>query len=82
MASLCPVESIELHISEHMNMNMYQRNSASILISENSVCMLCGRRIPLFVTPWTVACQALLSLGFLRQEYWGGIAISSSRGSS
>ena len=23
-----------------------------------------------FVTPWTVACQAPLSMGFLRQEYW------------
>ena len=26
-----------------------------------------------FVTPWTVACQAPLSVGFLRQEYWGGL---------
>ena len=29
------------------------------------------------MTPWTVACQASLSLGFLRQKYWTG-----SRGSS
>ena len=36
----------------------------------------------LFVTPWTVACQAPLSMGFSRQEYWRGVAISSSRGSS
>ena len=27
---------------------------------------------PLFVTPWTVACQAPLSMGFSRQEYWSG----------
>ena len=33
-----------------------------------------------FVTPWTVACQVPLSIGFPRQEYW--VAISSSRGSS
>ena len=26
-------------------------------------------RVRLFVTPWTVACQALLSMGFSRQEY-------------
>ena len=26
----------------------------------------------LFETPWTVACQALLSIGFFRQEYWSG----------
>ena len=24
-------------------------------------------------TPWTVACQAPLSMGFSRQEYWGGL---------
>ena len=25
-----------------------------------------------FATPWTVACQAALSIGFPRQEYWSG----------
>ena len=25
------------------------------------------------VTPWTVACQALLSVGFSRREYWSGL---------
>ena len=39
-------------------------------------------RVQLLVTPWTVAHQALLSMGFPRQEYWSGIAISFSRGSS
>ena len=27
----------------------------------------------LFGTPWTVACQAPLSTGFPRQEYWSGL---------
>ena len=27
-------------------------------------------RVQLFVTPWTVAHQAHLSMGFSRQEYW------------
>ena len=26
--------------------------------------------VQLFATPWTVACQAPLSMGFPRQEYW------------
>ena len=26
--------------------------------------------VRLFATPWTVACQAPLSMGFSRQEYW------------
>ena len=29
--------------------------------------------VQLFVTPWTVACQAPLSMGFSRQEYWSGL---------
>ena len=26
-----------------------------------------------FVTPWTIACQTPLSIGFSRQEYWSGL---------
>ena len=32
-------------------------------------------------TLWTVARQAPLSMGLFRQEYWGGLPLSSSRGS-
>ena len=30
-------------------------------------------------TPWTVVCQAPLSLGFSRQEYWSGLPFPSPR---
>ena len=30
-------------------------------------------RVQLFVTPWTVALQAPLSMGFSRPEYWSGL---------
>ena len=33
-------------------------------------------------TPWTVAHQAPLSMGFSRQDYLGWVAMPSSRGSS
>jgi len=33
--------------------------------------------IQLFVTPWTVALQALLFMGFSRQEYWDGLPFPS-----
>ena len=37
------------------------------------VCVLCRfSRVRLFTTPWTVARQAPLSMGFPRQEYWSG----------
>ena len=29
------------------------------------------------MTPWTVACQAPLSMGFCRQEYWSGLPFPS-----
>ena len=32
---------------------------------------------PLCVTPLTIACQAPLSMGFSKQEYWRGMTFSS-----
>ena len=34
-------------------------------------------RVRLFATPWTVAHQALLSMGLSRQEYWSGLPFPS-----
>ena len=34
------------------------------------------------IIPWTVVPQASLSMEFFRQEYWSGVAIPFSRGSS
>ena len=33
----------------------------------------CFSRVQPFATLWTVACQAPLSMGFSRQEYWSGL---------
>ena len=33
----------------------------------------CFNRVQLFPTLWNVAHQALLSMGFSRQEYWSGL---------
>ena len=38
--------------------------------------------VGLFETPWTVAHQAPLSMGFLRQEYWSGLPFQSQGGLS
>ena len=32
---------------------------------------------PTLATPWTVACQAPLFMGFSRQEYWSGLPFPS-----
>ena len=48
---------------------------------EKSVCfndMLTGSVVSVsLLTPWTVACQARLSMGFSRQEYWRGLSFPS-----
>ena len=36
-------------------------------------CLSCFSHVWLCVIPWTVACQAPLSMGFSRQEYWSGL---------
>ena len=35
------------------------------------------KSLRLFVTLWTVACHAPLSMGFSRQEYWNGLPFPS-----
>ena len=34
---------------------------------------LVARLCSTLVTPWTIACQAPLSMGFSRQKYWKGL---------
>ena len=41
--------------------------------SESEVAQLCLTP----TAPWTVAHQALLSMGFSRQEYWSGVPLPS-----
>uniref|UniRef100_A0A4W2FIB7 40S ribosomal protein S27 n=1 Tax=Bos indicus x Bos taurus TaxID=30522 RepID=A0A4W2FIB7_BOBOX len=38
---------------------------------------LVAKSCPSLATPWTVACQAHLSMGFSRQEYWSGLPFPS-----
>ena len=38
---------------------------------------LVTKSCPTLMTPWTVACQATLSMGFSRQEYWSGLPFPS-----
>ena len=39
----------------------------------NRFVLSCFSRIQLFMTLWTVDHQALLSMGFPKQEYWSGL---------
>ena len=41
--------------------------------SSHAYVLSCFSHVWLFVTPWTVAHQTPLSMGFFRQEYWSGL---------
>ena len=56
-------------MSENPNLNQY------VLAATNHVLMLSCVR--LFATPWTIAHQAPLSMGFSRQEHWSGLSFPS-----
>ena len=43
------------------------------MCSTNLVLLSSLSRVWLFAIPWTVACQAPLSMGFSQQEYWSGL---------
>ena len=40
---------------------------------------LVAKSCPTLATPWTIALQAPLSMGFSRQEYWSGLPFPSPR---
>ena len=52
------------------------------MLADSSVCVcvcvcVCLSCVRLFTTPWTVTCQAPLSMEFSRQEYWSGLPCPS-----
>ena len=60
----------------HPRIDLGLLHCRQILYCLSHCCMLLSC-IQLFATPWTVACQAPLSMGFSRQEYWSGLLFLS-----
>ena len=52
-------------------------NQTSVNLRKLKVKVKLLSRVRLFVTLWTVAYQASLSMGFSRQEYWSGLPFPS-----
>ena len=53
------------------------RNKIFVFGKCNFICSCClvAKSCLTLTTPWTVACQASLSMGFPRQEYWSGLPV-------
>ena len=56
---------------QHLNASFILKR----LLTSPCMCYLLSH-VQLFVTPWTVTCQAPLSMGFSRQEYRSGLPFS------
>ena len=66
-------------VLHHLICDCWNVNSYSVWIKHLYGCACVLSRfssVQLFVIPWTVAHQAPLSMGFSRQEYWGGLPCS------
>ena len=56
-----------LHWRQWTNLAKFLKSFVSFLSC------VCVSHVWLFVTPWTSACQTLLSMEFSRQKYWNGL---------
>ena len=74
----------DIVLSISFNTHSYFRMQASLLFplyrwESWNLDILCGgdglvaKSCPTLATPWIVACQAPLSMGFSKQEYWSGL---------
>ena len=71
----CLPEFVQVHI--HWIRDVIQPSHPPLPSSPFVSVLSCFSCIRLFVILWTVAGQALLSVGFSRQEYWSGLPCSS-----
>ena len=55
----------------------FWESRAMLYFEEKKVKVKSLSRVHLFVTPWTIAYQAPLSMGFSRQENWSGVPFPS-----
>ena len=58
-----PEDSME---QSHISINLLVIYTLSLEVKIAQSCLT-------LASPWTVACQAPLSMGFSRQEYWSGL---------
>ena len=69
---------VTLDLGENSHHKLFAGTHAYIQIHRHIALGGCALgHAQLFTTPWTVGCQALLSMGFPRQEYWSGLPFPS-----
>ena len=61
----------------HLKVKSQMQRATLVLSMHSTVCAQSLRHVRLCATPWTVARQAPLSMGFSRQEHWSGLPFPS-----
>ena len=67
-------------IRKFMVLQLHEKQGKEIPEQNNFYTVVVAKSLShvwLIATPWTVACQASLSVGFSRQEYWNGLSFIS-----
>ena len=79
--TLCPchkISGLAKILSQCNNASFFVTNPGGLALLEGNIQLgVCWSLsfVQLFVTPWTVACQASLSTEFSRQEYWNELPL-------
>ena len=61
-------------LAEYWKENTSKSRFSEFVKNQRYACMLsCFSHVRFYVTPWTVALQVPLSMGFSQQEYWSGL---------
>ena len=77
--AVCPQQSSQGDTLSHIRSLLHHSSAHTFQWLLLPACVLSHfSRVWLFVTPWTVACQASLSMRFSRQEYWSRLLFPSS----
>ena len=68
---------LNLLIKTYLYISYFQKDVRQLTVKDTSEEVKSLSRVQLFATPWTVAYQAPLSMGFSRQECWSGLPFPS-----
>ena len=68
---------LNLLIKTYLHISYFQKDVRQLTVKDTSEEVKSLSRVQLFATPWTVAYQAPLSMGFSRQECWSGLPFPS-----
>ena len=65
-------EAMKIGVHVSFQIRVFSRYILRSGVAASCVCA-CAQSCLTLCTPWTVACQASLPMGFFKQEYWSGV---------